>query len=598
MSGRVAALAAVLVAGAAPGCAREEPSRSRAAEAPPPRNVLLISLDTTRADSLAPYGAAEERTPALARLAREGIVFETAIAPVPLTLPSHATLLTGLDPARHSVRDNSAYTLPPSAVTLAETLREAGWRTFAAIASVVLLPRFGLDQGFDRYDVEGLVVTTGPEHERQADAVANAALQLLPGPEPFFGFVHFYDPHRPYRAPAELERRFGDPYAAEVHLADLAVGRLLDALRAGGRLDRTIVVVTADHGESLGEHGESTHGMLVHDATQRVPLFVRLPGAAPRRVGGLVAALADVMLTLLELCGVSAPPGLDGRSLVPALRGAEMEPGDAYLESLYPRRAFDFAPLYGVRTLEWKLVLGAEPHLWRVGSDPGERWDVASDHPEVVEALTHRIHHLRDGRGEALSAQEQQLTDEELQAFGGLGYVASLTGDDPDDEASGRPDPYRDIADAEEASLATLLADQGKHEAAIARLVPLARRLPGTSHVRHLLGALYGERGEHEKALAELLAAAKLRPRSPDVQLQAALAAWFVKRPDLVRSHLEAATSLPGCEPRAFVLLAETLVDAREPAAARAVLLRLLGRSDLSPEDRGAAQAALRRLDG
>jgi arylsulfatase A-like enzyme len=573
-----------------------EPASPRLRPAGSRPNVLLVSLDTTRADALSPYGAPEERTPALARLAREGVVLETAISPAPITLPSHATMFTGLDPSRHSVRDNAAYVLPESAFTLAEALSEAGWRTFAAVASVILLPRFGLDQGFETYDATGLAVTRGLEHERTADAVADAALKLVSGPEPFFGFVHFYDPHWPYRPPAELEQRFGDPYFAEIHLADRAVGRLLDALEREGRLERTIVVVTADHGESRGEHGESTHSVLLHEATQHVPLLFRAPGIEPRRAGGVIAALADLMPTLLELLGVAVPPGLDGRSLVPALRGEEMQPGLAYLESLYPQRSFDFAPLFGVRTPEWKLVLGSRAHLWRIAEDRREERDLASSREDVVAALTRRILQLRDGRGAALTVEESAVTAEELAVFGGLGYATGGGVEPVGEDSQNRPDPYDDIRGAEAIGAAGVLAGEGRTDEAIALLEKLAQRYPASGHVRQALGALYGQRGRHKKALDELLAAVKLRPRSPHLQMAVALAAWHERRPELVRLHLEAATGLPGCPARAFLLLAETLGQASKSEAARAVLRRLLERSDLSEQDRAEAQAALRQL--
>jgi arylsulfatase A-like enzyme/Flp pilus assembly protein TadD len=586
---RAVRAASLLFVALAAGCKHETP--------PQRRNVLLVSLDTTRADALAPYGAPDPRTPTLAALGRKGVVFETAISPVPLTLPSHATMLTGLDPPRHSVRDNSIYSLPGEATTLAEVLHDAGWRTIAAVGSVILLPRFGLDQGFEQYDVGDMRVTAGPEHERRADAVVDALLKLLPGREPFFAFLHLYDPHRPYVAEAELEQRFGDPYFAEIHVADRALGRVIDALRADGRLDRTIVVVTADHGEGRGEHGESTHGLLVHDATQHVPLIVCAPGLEPRRVSGLMARTCDVMPTILELAGVPLPAvhdGFDGRSLAPALRGEEMEDADAYVESLGPL-GYDYAPLYGVRTLQWKLAVGARAHLWDLSEDPLELHDVAPDHPDIVAALTRRALHLRDERGAALTRKEQLLTGDELRVFGGLGYAAG-DADATLNEASGRPDPYDDVAGVETTMTATLAAEEGHPAEAIAELEPLVRRYPGISHARQLLGTLYGKRGEHQKALDELLAAAKLRPRSPDLRMEVALAAWLSQRPEIAREHLEVATKLPGCPARAFLMLAEALENAGERPAARAMLLQLLERKDLEDADRAAAEGALKDL--
>jgi arylsulfatase A-like enzyme len=592
------ALAVVLLV-AAPAHAQSPPPNS-----PPRPNVLVVSLDTTRADALSCYGANAEHgvvTPNLLRLANEGVVFESAFSPTPLTLPSHCTLLTGLDPPRHSVSDNSAYTLPADATTLAELLRDAGWRTFGAVSTVVLLPRFGLDQGFASYDARGLSIERDGAHARKADATVDAVLPQIAGSEPFFGFVHFYDAHRPYAPPPELEKQFGDPYVAELHFLDRELGRLFDALRASGQLDRTVVVVTADHGESRGEHGESSHGELLHDATQHVPLIVRGPKLGPRRVGGVVATLADVTPTLLELAGVTAPRGLDGRSLAPLLRGAAsdggepLEPGDAFLVTLLPNRAFDFAPLYGVRTLEWKLVLGARPHLWHVADDPKELHDVADAHADVVAGLTRRLVHLRDERGPKLATVEQPMSESDLKVLGGLGYVA--TGDsNAIGDASTLPDPVDHSDDVETISRATELAEAGRNDETIALLEPLARRYPRSAHVRETLGGCLGRRGDHARALDELLAAAALRPRSPELRVQVALAAYFCKRGELVRSNLEEATQMRRCPPRAYLMLAELLVQARDSAGARTVLTRLLARDDLSKDDRAQAESFARAL--
>jgi arylsulfatase A-like enzyme len=599
---------ALVAAAALAGCRKEEPgegpradpsaSSSSGAATSAKRNLLLVSLDTTRADALSPWGAPAERTPTLEKLARGATVFETAISPVPLTLPSHATMFTGLDPSRHSVRDNSGYALPETATTLAETLRDSGWRTFAAVAAVILLPRFGLEQGFESYDASGLDVADERSHQRPADAVVDSVLRLLPGREPFFGFVHFYDAHQPCRAPPELERKFGDAYFASIHLADRALGRLLDALKEQGVLERTIVVVTADHGEGRGDHGQTTHGLLLHDATQRVPLLIRVPGFAARRIEGVVATLADLVPTLLQLLEVEPPPGLDGRSLFPALRGRELDAGDAYMESLFPQHGFDFAPLYGVRTPEWKLVLGARPHLWHLADDAKELRDVAAEKPDVVAALTRRVVHLRDERGAPLPVSEHRMTGEELRAFGGLGYVGGSGGAAVDDDASARPDPYDSVAAAEEATQLTHLVDEGKGDQALARLEILARRFPGMVQARQTLGALHGQRGDHEKALDELAAAAKLRPRSPDTQLQAALAAWLAGKPDVARDYVEKATSMPGCPARGFMMLAESRVAVRDLDGARRILRELLGRGDLTAAERSEAQAALKRVGG
>lgn len=556
-------------------------------------NVLLVSFDTTRADALGCYGNSHSSSPNVDALAREGTLFTQAFSPAPITLPSHTTMLTGLDPCRHSVRDNSIYDVPASAPLLQQILKDAERRTFAVVASIVLLGRHQLSRGFDHYDDSGLFVTEGDEHERQADAVAAAALPQLAGSEPFFGFVHFYDPHQPYRAPAELAAQTGDPYLAEVALADRAFGKLIDALRSSGRLDRTIVVLTADHGEGRGEHGEAAHGFLLHDATQHVPLVVRVPGAKPSRCDALVR-LCDLAPTLLELLGVAAPPGLDGRSLAGALRGSDLDDEPAYMETTSTELSFDLAPLFGIRTKEWKLVLGARPHLWHLADDPGESKDVAADHADVVAALTRNLLHLRDGRGPVLPRDLRAVTGDELKVLGGIGYVSSGSAD-PAADASKLPDPYDHVGIGDEVAKASRLIESKRFDDAIAIYAKLVQQLPGCYALRLGLGVAYGRKGDGAHALEQLLAAEAIHAGSPDLQIQIALAAHFCGKPDLVTNHLELAIARPSCPPLAYFMLWEQRRGGGDADGATKILTELLKRTDLSPADRAQAEQLLRR---
>jgi arylsulfatase A-like enzyme len=565
---------------------------------PPARwNVLLVSFDTTRADALGSYGATTEATPALDALARDGIVFENAFSPVPLTLPAHTTILTGLDPSRHSVRDNGVYDVPPAARTLPELLKEQGRRTFAVVASMVLLRRHGLDQGFDVYDDRDLAVTMADAHERQADVVAEVARPLLEGSEPFFGFLHFYDPHQPYRAPPDLAARYPDPYVAEIAYADRALGRLIDALRGAGRLERTVVVFTSDHGEARGEHGEATHGLLLHDATQHVPLIVRAPGGRAGRCAAQVR-LCDVAPTVLDLLGVAPPPGLDGRSLAPALRAtdavdAALEDEDAYLETLSPQLSYDFAPLYGVRTREWKLVVGAKTRLFHLAEDRGELRDVAADHAELVAALTRKLVHLRDGRGPALDRAVRFVSSEEIQVLGGLGYVSSGSADLTADTHA-LPDPYDRIAATDDLELAAKLAAANRLDESIALYQKLVDALPGCYAAQNGLGLVCGRRGDHARALDHLQKAAAIHPGSPDLQMSIALAAHFCGRPDLAKLHLQQAIARPKCPSKAYFMLWEQLSGDGDKPGARAVLEQLLRREDVASAERAEAEKLLR----
>ncbi len=371
----VAAAALALAAG---GCARDGAAR-------PGANVLLVTLDTVRADRVGCYGGAVA-TPALDRLAREGVRFAQASSPAPLTLPAHASLLSGLLPPAHGLRNNGAGAFPADRPTLATALAARGYRTAAFLGAFVLDRRFGLDRGFATYDDE---IERGPdtapslEAERRGDQVVDRALAWLERPgendQPFFLWVHLYDAHAPYAPPAPFrERHAGRPYDGEVAFADAQVGRLLAALDRLGLAGDTVVAVAADHGEALGEHGELTHGFFLYEPTLHVPLLLRAPGNFR---GGTVVetpvGLADLGPTLSGLVegglAVAAPEGLAGRDLSAALLAGEEPPAaDLYAETHYPE-VFGWSRLAALRRREVKYVDAPRPELYDLRRDPGEK---------------------------------------------------------------------------------------------------------------------------------------------------------------------------------------------------------------------------------
>jgi len=352
-------------------------------------HVLLVSIDTLRADVVGCYGTSAA-TPRLDALAQLGVRFERAYTSVPVTLPAHATMLTGTLPPFHGARHNGAFALRESTTTLAEMLRARGYRTAAVVGSAVLDSMFGVDAGFDTFDdllADG-APTLGASDlpERSAGAVADAAIALLdaaPRDEPLFLFVHMYDPHAPYEPPAPFDERFeGRPYLGEVAYADEQVGRVIDRFdRFRGERD-AILVATSDHGEGLGEHGEATHGLALYDTTVRVPLLIAARGGAIADVpGGAVrtdlAGLVDIVPTILSLAGIPAPDSpLHGSPLLPrpdpAGEGAPDDGRALYLETFYPQIGFGFDPLRGLRTDRFKLVTGPGAELYDLERDPGE----------------------------------------------------------------------------------------------------------------------------------------------------------------------------------------------------------------------------------
>ncbi|MGH9464821.1 MAG: sulfatase, partial [Thermoanaerobaculia bacterium] len=350
---------------------------------PPERpSLLLVTLDTTRADHLGAYGATAAKTPVLDALARRGARWAQALTASPLTLPAHCSLLTGLQPPEHGVRDNGVAALPAEVPTLATALAEHGYVTAAVVASRVLDRRFGLDRGFATYDDRMVAESVGQYGypERDARAVTDAALAWLAGREgdpgaaerPWFLWVHYYDPHAPYRPPAaaslatEAER-----YAGEISWVDEQLERLLAALPAAGAA--TLVAVVGDHGESLGEHGETGHGIFLHQPSLRVPLLIAGPGVAPGTVVSETVATSRLAATLLGLLGSGAAAAPFGPPL-PGIGLDASQAGDAavYSETLLPATAYGWSALKAITDGEWRLVVAPRPQLYDLGADPGE----------------------------------------------------------------------------------------------------------------------------------------------------------------------------------------------------------------------------------
>ena len=366
---RRAALAAVFLGALA--------CRSR----PPVTSVLLVSIDTLRADHLGSYGHRAAQTPRLDALAARGARFERAVTVAPLTLPAHASLLTGTFPAFHGVRDNGGFYLGADQLTLGEMLKGRGYRTGGFVGAFVLDGRWGTSQGFDRYfDDFDLAKYEGrgmDAVQRRGDEVVDkASLWLAEDRErPFFAWVHLYDPHGPYAAPEPYASRFPatptGAYDAEIAWTDSLVGRLLDGLAADGRLDHTVVVVVGDHGESLGEHKEQLHGFFVYDATVRIPLIVAGPGIPARTVRDPVR-IVDVMPTVLEALGTPPPAAVQGESLLPLARGETRPTRTTLAETFYPRYHYGWSELRAVSDGRHTLIAAPRPELYDTETDPGK----------------------------------------------------------------------------------------------------------------------------------------------------------------------------------------------------------------------------------
>ena len=398
---------------------------------------MLVTIDTLRADHVGAYGREPSPTPTLDAIAAAGTRFDHAFAPTPLTLPSHATLMTGLDPHEHGVRDDDVFQLAEDVPTLAEALSGRGWQTAAFVGASVLDRSFGLARGFDVYDDR---MTSGPASpaagevpERRADLVADEAVAWLrDAPERFFLWVHFYDPHAAYRPPRSYRTRFEHPYEAEIAFTDAQISRLREIVDARWPEGRTLFVVTSDHGESLGEHGEETHAYSLYDATQRVPLLVSGAGTAPGRVVDSVVALRDVAPTLAEIAGARALRGASGRNLRPLLVAGEaprpVAERAAYLETVAPQLDWGWSPLLGLRTATHKYVRAPRPELYDLIEDPGETVDLAASEPELAAELDARLEsHLSMARRPSAPSPLDAEARARLEALGDLSRVEGPT---------------------------------------------------------------------------------------------------------------------------------------------------------------------------
>jgi arylsulfatase A-like enzyme len=355
--------------------------------------VVLITLDTLRADHVGCYGAERAHTPTIDGIAEKGVRFATAISPAPVTLPAHSSLFTGLDPPRHGVRHNGIFRLPDDVPTLAERFRDAGFATAAAVGAVVLDRQHGLDRGFDHYDdsMSGRTATRSAGYaERTADQVVDSVLSWLEAsaPERFFLWVHLYDPHADYSPPAGFQAAFpGSPYAGEIAFADFELGRLLEALRQRFGDDSTLIVVTSDHGESFGQHGELSHSLTIYDATQRVPLVMAGPGLPAGLVVEEPVGLVDVAPTLLSLAHLPPLPETSGTDLRPIIDGEKAPDRVQYVETLVPQLDFGWSPLLGVRSPGFKYVRAPRSELYDLTLDPNETHDLAGERPDLVAEL-------------------------------------------------------------------------------------------------------------------------------------------------------------------------------------------------------------------
>jgi arylsulfatase A-like enzyme/Tfp pilus assembly protein PilF len=552
-----------------------------------PRNLLIVTLDTLRADHLGSYGYAAAQTPRLDALARSGLRFTQATTVVPLTLPAHSSLFTGAFPGWHGVRDNGGFYLGDDQVTLAEVLRERGFRTGAFVSAFVLDRRWGIGQGFERFhdefdldafgDAPGLDSIQRPGSQTVDQAVAWLGADRE---RPFFAWVHLYDPHAPYEAPEPYRSRFpatmAGAYDAEIATTDAQVGRLLDALAVQDRLDDTLVVALADHGEMLGEHEEQAHGFFVYDAAVRIPLIVAGPGVPPRAVAEQVR-IVDVMPTVLDLLGVAAPKSVQGVSLRPLARGGRLSLV-ARSESWYPRYHYGWSDLQSIQDGRFKYIRAPRPELYDLSADPRETNDLAREDPQRLAALEAALSAEIARTSSTTAPKGPQVVDAETEErLAALGYVGgSVSARHLEDRPRG--DPKDKIGLYNLLKLAGTDSNDKRYDQAIARVDEVLSADPEVVEAHMLRGNFLKKSQRPDDAVEAYRRALALDPEHQGALFSLALAYKDQGRLEEARVGFERARALDPRNGKVLWQLADLALRQHQPERAEAIVQDALTR--------------------
>jgi len=516
----------------------------------PAPNVVLITIDTLRADHVGCYGYKQIKTPNIDALAADGVRFERAFAVVPVTLPSHTSMLTGTYPMLSGMHDFSGNKLSPLQPTLASVLKQAGYQTGAVVASAVLDSRFGLNQGFDFYydhfDFNRLDEANLDEMERPGNLVADVALNWLEkdwlekdrlekdhlaknSQKKFFLWMHLYDPHFPYHPPEPYASEYkAQPYDGEIAFADEQVGRLLRFLKEKGIYQNTIIVLCGDHGESLGEHGEKTHGFFIYNATMHVPLIIRLPeqlpGQLPEKTSARTLAnpvsLVDIMPTVLEAVGLQVPPQVQGRSLLREIRPDPSVP-DApanrertlYGETYLPRIHFNWSELRGSENTKYHFIDAPRPELYDLSKDPGEVHNLFTEKKAVAEEMRAKLAGMiRDYSAGKELAEKTGLDPALMERLKALCYAGFSGGSDPTISSRDLPDPKDRIATYELISDAVADSQHGRYQESIDKLKGVIKTEPSSVPAHYMQGVNYYRLKMFTEAVDELQKTVQLSP--------------------------------------------------------------------------------------
>jgi len=491
-------------------------------------NVVLITIDTVRADRVGCYGYRQAHTPTLDTLASQGVLFQTAVASVPLTLPSHCSILTGTYPTLHGVRDNLGYNLGGSPPTLADLLKRNGYSTAAFVGADVLDARRGLNRGFDTYSSpfqrkkgrDNPLVFNLQDLQRRAEEVVADALGWMsarpPSPsKPFFVWIHLYDPHTPYDPPPRFRALLRDPYDGEIAYADDAIGKFFAYLKQHALYDSALIVAASDHGESFGEHGEYTHGYFIYDTTLLVPLIIKPPvGSAitPRQIDSPVRTI-DIAPTVLQFLGIAPPSSIQGSGLLSLMSGktTTSSTSAAYCESYYPNE-FGWSPLRALRSGRFKYIDAPKPELYDLVADPEETHNLYQTKQATAHELKSQFESLVARVTPKGSSQRAPVSPTDLEMLASLGYVGTSSPLSTGTPGEPAPDPKDELATFKALFSATQLASQGKCASAIPILARLTQEQP-----KLLLGQLTLAKcqlftGQYQAAESALNSALRLHP--------------------------------------------------------------------------------------
>jgi len=577
-------------------------------------NLVIVTLDTTRADRIGAYGSRDVETPTFDRLAAEGALFEQAVSVAPLTLPAHSSIFTGRFPPEHGVRDNGGFFLGPDQLTLAEILKSRGYRTGGFVAAYVLAGKWGINQGFDTYfddfDLSDMRAVSLSAIQRPANEVLDKALPWIEQANgaPFFAWIHLYDPHAPYRPPEPFATKYkGHPYNGEIAFADSQLARLVATLQSHGLYDRTVIVVIGDHGESLGDHGESAHGFFVYNSVTHVPLVIRAPFSSTghRRVADPVRSV-DIMPTVLDLLGAPAASGISGVSLVPLLAGTKTELAlDAYSEAMYPLHHYGWSDLHALRSGRYKVIDAPRPELYDVERDPNETTNLFAERQPLGERMIAGLRTLEGGfRKVVASMPAADIDPEARERLAALGYVGTFVAS-ASDPRTGRADPKDKIGLFNKLNEATDITRdrEDDHEGSFRRVVALLNDViqqdPQVIDAWFMRGTKYLSHGDLEKAVADFKQTLTLKP---DYDLAVSNLAQAYRRmgnDEAALAGFERYLQLDPKDPFVHYQMGEIWLDRGELPRAESLFRRAL---DLDPSVAAAKNAlgviALQRGDG